>query len=232
VSHNYYHLLGVSRTATKKEIKMAYFQMAKKTHPDANPGDVNAKKKFQEIAEAYTVLGDDDSRRDYDEYPFNFDLPGFSNDYSTKETPAQRRQRRKEQEQRNPFKPPHNANPHHVLKQMFVDVGIQELINSAENTKQAAISAADSAEKGNWNPAKIFVSKNKILIVSVMAPLVLLVRFPWIIGLIIRCGTVALVGVLTLMSRDPRIAFFVGIALYKKYMATAARLAAKKAGKK
>ena len=90
---------------------------------------------------------------------------------------------------------------------MFVEVGIQELINNAENTKQKAISATNSVEKGNWYPAKIVVSKRNILILSVMAPVVLLVCFPWIIVFIFRRGKVALVGLLTLFSKNPCISF-------------------------
>ena len=68
INHDYYKTLGVPRTASKTEIKMAYFQLAKKYHPDANPGDATAKQKFQEIAEAYTVLSDDSQRKQYDSY--------------------------------------------------------------------------------------------------------------------------------------------------------------------
>ena len=87
-----------------------------------------------------------------DRIMINMHLPstGFINDYSTIAMPAQGRQRRKQQNQRIPFKPPDNVNSYNVFKQMFVEVGIQELINNAENTKQKAISATNSVEKGNW----------------------------------------------------------------------------------
>lgn len=63
---NYYEILGVSKNATDKEIKAAYFNLAKKYHPDANPGKPNSAKKFQEVSEAYNILSNTDSRKNYD----------------------------------------------------------------------------------------------------------------------------------------------------------------------
>jgi DnaJ family protein A protein 3 len=63
---NYYETLGVPRTASTKEIKKAYYQLAKKYHPDINKGDPNCAKKFQEATEAYEVLSDDTQRREFD----------------------------------------------------------------------------------------------------------------------------------------------------------------------
>ncbi|XP_037544918.1 dnaJ heat shock protein family (Hsp40) member A3a [Nematolebias whitei] len=65
---DFYHILGVPRTATQKEIKKAYYQMAKKYHPDTNKDDPQAKEKFAQLAEAYEVLGDESKRKQYDTY--------------------------------------------------------------------------------------------------------------------------------------------------------------------
>ena len=65
---DYYEILGVSRTATKEEIKKAYRKLALKYHPDRNPGDKEAEEKFKEAAEAYEVLSDDQKRAIYDRY--------------------------------------------------------------------------------------------------------------------------------------------------------------------
>ena len=65
---DYYQVLGLARTATADEIKKAYRKLARKHHPDLNPNNADAKKKFQEINEANEVLSDPESRKKYDEY--------------------------------------------------------------------------------------------------------------------------------------------------------------------
>src|ERR1700683_4366377 len=65
---DYYKVLGVSKTATQDEIKKAYRKLARKHHPDLNPNDKEANKKFQEINEANEVLSDPEKRKKYDQY--------------------------------------------------------------------------------------------------------------------------------------------------------------------
>src|SRR3979409_1625215 len=69
---DYYSTLGVAKTATEKEIKQAYRKLARKHHPDVNPGDKSAEARFKEINEAYEVLGDREKRRKYDELGANW----------------------------------------------------------------------------------------------------------------------------------------------------------------
>ncbi|XP_062420724.1 dnaJ homolog subfamily A member 3, mitochondrial-like isoform X2 [Pungitius pungitius] len=63
-----YEVLGVSRSASQKDIKKAYYQLAKKYHPDTNPDEPDAKEKFAQLAEAYEVLSDEVKRKQYDTY--------------------------------------------------------------------------------------------------------------------------------------------------------------------
>ena len=65
---DYYSILGVARSAPEKEIKQAYRRLARKYHPDVNPGDKAAETKFKEINEAYEVLSDPEKRKKYDQY--------------------------------------------------------------------------------------------------------------------------------------------------------------------
>lgn len=65
---DYYEVLGVDRGADDATIKKAYRQLAKKYHPDANPGDKEAEAKFKEASEAYAVLSDSEKRRQYDQF--------------------------------------------------------------------------------------------------------------------------------------------------------------------
>jgi curved DNA-binding protein len=65
---DYYKLLGIDKTASSKDVKSAYRKLARKYHPDLNPNDKDAKKKFQEINEANEVLSDPEKRKKYDQY--------------------------------------------------------------------------------------------------------------------------------------------------------------------
>jgi len=65
---DYYQILGVSRNASEKEIKQAYRRLARKHHPDLNPGDKSAEAKFKEINAAYEVLSNPEKRKKYDQF--------------------------------------------------------------------------------------------------------------------------------------------------------------------
>ncbi|MDH5696549.1 MAG: DnaJ domain-containing protein [Dehalococcoidia bacterium] len=65
---DYYSILGVNRGASEREIKQAYRRLARKHHPDVNPGDKSAEAKFKQINEAYEVLSDREKRQKYDQF--------------------------------------------------------------------------------------------------------------------------------------------------------------------
>ena len=65
-SKNYYEILGVGPTASRSEIKAAYYKLARKFHPDANPENPSAAKVFEQVSEAYSVLRDEAKRSEFD----------------------------------------------------------------------------------------------------------------------------------------------------------------------
>ena len=76
MAEDYYKILGVSREASQAEIQKAYYELAKKYHPDKNPDDKTAKKKFQQIQAAFDVLGNQEKREMYDRYGSSFETRG------------------------------------------------------------------------------------------------------------------------------------------------------------
>src|SRR5579872_1278452 len=70
---DYYGALGVERNAKPDQIRKAFRRMARKYHPDLNPGNKQAEEKFKDIQEAYDILGDEKKRKIYDQYGFYSD---------------------------------------------------------------------------------------------------------------------------------------------------------------
>lgn len=77
VAADYYAVLGIPKSASDDEVKKAYRKLARRFHPDVNPGNAEAERRFKEIQEAYAVLSDPDTRRQYDTYG-SADGPGFN----------------------------------------------------------------------------------------------------------------------------------------------------------
>ena len=76
MANDHYATLGVSRSASPEDIQKAYRKLARKYHPDMNPDDAGAKKKFQEVQSAFEVLSDPDKRKRYDQFGSDFESVG------------------------------------------------------------------------------------------------------------------------------------------------------------
>src|ERR1700737_1763247 len=71
--HDYYETLGVARGAKEDEIRKSYRKLARKYHPDLNPGDKAAEERFKKVQEAYDILSDENKKKIYDQYGFYSD---------------------------------------------------------------------------------------------------------------------------------------------------------------
>ena len=83
---NYYKTLGIPKTASDKEIKNAYRKLARKYHPDLNPGDKKAEEQFKVINEAYEVIGNPDKRKKYDDLGANWEQVQRNQEYARRYT--------------------------------------------------------------------------------------------------------------------------------------------------
>ncbi|XP_066990917.1 protein tumorous imaginal discs, mitochondrial isoform X2 [Anabrus simplex] len=86
---DFYETLGVPRNASLKDIKKAYYQLAKKYHPDTNKNDPDASRKFQEVSEAYEILSDDTKRKQYDAWGTTAEQMGMGGGGGTRRTSGQ-----------------------------------------------------------------------------------------------------------------------------------------------
>lgn len=153
-----YELLGVQRNATTKEIKIAYFREAKKYHPDLNPNDPNAKKRFQEIAEAYEILSDDTRRRMYD-------ATGYAGSGSSAHNNSQQGAAQ------------HAEEIFNAVQQDF-DVVKEALQSYGEEIKDEINYAMDCVKSGDWQGLFDVAKDHKGIIFGVVVPTLVFLRYP------------------------------------------------------
>ena len=170
-----YQVLNVPRTASEKEIKMAYFKEAKKCHPDLNPGDPVANEKFQALSDAYQLLIDSSRRAQYDTYG-----SGYSNKASDGNANS------KEGYQQTNY---YYESPEEMFRKVSEDVNIlrEAFKDYIKDMQDEFIYAADCAEKGEWSEVFEIMKQNKEVVIAMILPIILL-RFPFLIALFLRLG--------------------------------------------
>ena len=176
-----YELLGIPRNATAKEIKIAYFNVAKKYHPDLNPDDPKAKEKFQKVSAAYELLSDDTRRRAYD-------ANGFTKESAQSTYGATGTQQAQHAEE--------------VFRSVQQDVEvIKEALESlGEELRDEAQYFVDNVRARDWDKVNETVSANKGLIFGIIVPTALLIRYPPAVFTLLRLlyagGTAVITGLI------------------------------------
>ena len=176
-----YKLLQVDRNATAKEIKIAYFRQAKIYHPDVNP---NGKVKFQQIAEAYDLLSDPIKRKEYDTF-------GTRNTSNRNYDP-----RAYAQHAEDLFK--NVSEDVNVVKEAFTDY--------IDDLKDEMVYAGQCASRGEWVEVWGVVKANSGIVLGLVLPIVLFLRFPALIAVVFRVGILAAQTVFAGLLRSGNVA--------------------------
>ncbi len=176
-----YKLLQVDRNATAKEIKIAYFRQAKIYHPDVNP---YGKVKFQQIAEAYDLLSDPIKRKEYDTF-------GTRNTSNRNYDP-----RAYAQHAEDVFK--NVSEDVNVVKEAFTDY--------IDDLKDEMVYAGQCASRGEWVEVWGVVKANSGIVLGLVLPIVLFLRFPALIAVVFRVGILAAQTVFAGLLRSGNVA--------------------------
>lgn len=170
-----YQTLEVDRGATEKDIKLAYFRLAKKHHPDLNSGDPKARERFQKVAAAYEILRDPLRRRQYDTTGHTSEQQAASETDGAQYT--------------------YTAQQH--AEDMFrtvtedADVVRDAVAGLVQDMQDEFTYAAECAARGEWNEVWEVLKTHKGLVFGVVVPLALIFRFP---ALVIMAGRMILAG--------------------------------------
>jgi hypothetical protein len=170
---NLYDALGVSKSATKKEIKLAYFKVAKQYHPDTmrekpKPEQDRAKVKWQEAADAYEILSNDSKRAAYD-------ASGYDDPFGFGSQQGQQGQQYSQQQQQQ-----QQANAQQTWSTVTADADIIEeaLREYAEEVQENFVAAASGVADGDLQPSWEFLKRHKGVVATVVLPAFLVFRFP------------------------------------------------------
>lgn len=217
---NPYEILGVTKSSTEKEIKLAYFKKAKECHPDMHPNDPKAREKFQKVAEAYEILSDSTRRQSYD-----------TTGYTGQQQSTSQNQQQAQQQAQYTYSSQQHAED--VFRSVSEDADIvKEAIQGlVEDIQDEFTYAAECVQRGDWNEVWRIIKDNKGVILGFVLPVALIFRFPALVLLVGRLALAAsqvlLVGLLR-QGNLPRVMHWV----WKRIVAVAAsRTRRRKGGK-
>ena len=177
-----YEVLSISRSATQKEIKLAYFKEAKKNHPDLNPNDPQAKLKFQVIADAYSILSDSLKKKEYDTF-------GRVRGYSNFGTPSSNTSYQEYTGQSHgSYGSGGYGNAEEIFKKVQEDVDIirEAFQEYVEDLKAELTYAMDCAARGEWGEVWNLTKAYRGLFIGVVFPALVFLRFPALIAVAMR----------------------------------------------
>ena len=185
-------VLGVGRSASEQEIKRRYFELAKKYHPDLNPNDASASLRFREISDAYRILKDPVKRRAYESSSSEREYQQWQQGYANRHHGGGQHRSTQQQED----------DPFEMFRQVYNDFGVDEYREYARVMQKDLEVSLSAAWRGDYSPAWDFVGRYRSVIVGVLLPLALVLRFPGLIVGALRMG--ALVGAYMMRDRYVR----------------------------
>ena len=231
---DYHKTLGLPLTATKKEIKSAYFELAKKHHPDANPDDPNAKIRFQEISDAYEALIDNKKAPSRP--------PSYNSSKQKSYSHSDRARKYKSEHWTHSshsfqnFSLPPNVRFRDIVKQVFIDIGFEKAVIDWEKATEDAIFAVKAAQREEWESSRIFVQDHKLVTVVSIVSLITLACYPWIINVTIFLlwyvyyFILFLFFIFVIFSRSQLFTLFVIKPLHTRFIMKAKKAAKRKNG--
>ena len=226
-----YVILGVPKTATKKEIKESYLKLAKKYHPDANTDNPQAKEQFQELVNAYDILSDDSRKQRYDTYKHSTNIRPPTKDYPYHRAPFHEKPSQSEFSR---FDLPPNVKLRDVLKQIFIENGKEEFIKNLEViTKELWIFVSDSW-KGDWSAAHALILRHKLFVAVFGTFLAFLIIYPCIINATtfllwyVYYAILLTLSVTFILARSPICVSVIFQPLHYKFMKLAKKAASRK----
>lgn len=202
-----YELLGVSSTATAKEIKLGYFKAAKKYHPDLNPNDPKAAEKFQQLADAYETLKDPTSRAHYDKFGWKQQDQGQQSQQHQQQNTQQQYQQSQWAGYQNYGGATHGQkSATDTWSEMWADAEIiAEALNGySEELIEETHEAVDAVKAGDWATVAKLVGNHKIVFGG-MAGLFVLLRWPAAAVFVATMGIRSVPMVIKIIAREPRL---------------------------